>query len=271
MKFNLSQKDINFIQPLWKFLNIFLVTPHYNFDKNVAKHPILSKLFGIVFVIARIFWIGTVLQNSRQTEMWNLLVFTQKFSYILGLFQLILLNLLVIIKSSFLIDVKAWKLLFKNLQYIDIKLQNKGKTESRIWKNFYFNFVIKIVFFTAFFTYQLYGWSSFLKITFFQSLQTGPMFDVLYEFLIFMFFTCIVQLIKQRYKNLNNKLLTLQKSTKMIQELQLFVQIYRILGETIEIFNKLFGYQNFIDNIPHRFATSFLSKFSCSFFKNHQF
>lgn len=82
-----------------------------------------------------------------------------------------------------------------------------------------------------------------MKLTYLQALWNSPMFDLFYEFQIFTFLTCIVQCIKMRYKMLNTKLITSTKSSKMIQEVQQLVQIYRILGEIIESFNKVFGYE----------------------------
>lgn len=58
-----------------------------------------------------------------------------------------------------------------------------------------------------------------------------------------MLIMCITKSIKIRYQTLNAKLMTITTSSRMIRGLQQFVRIYRILGETIEIFNNLFGYK----------------------------
>lgn len=141
MNFNLSQKDINFIQPLWKFLNVFFITPYYDFNRKVTKYWVFSKLFGSVFILARIIWIGAMMQNEKEVEMWSSLLFTQKFSYIFSMVTLITLNLITMFKSSFLVNIKEWEFLFTNLQYIDMEFQNKGKLERRVWKNFSSSFL----------------------------------------------------------------------------------------------------------------------------------
>lgn len=243
MNFTLSQKDINFIQPLWKFLNILLVTPYYNFDKNVIKHPILSKLHGSLLILARIIWISNIPKNEKAALVWNSLACTQKFSYIFSFANLAALNLLTVINSSLLVDTNGWQMLFTNLQYIDLKLQNKGNIEFKFWNNFYFGFAVKLLVFGAFSFYELYSWTSFLKISYLQGLWNSPFLDLFYQCQIFTLLMCIVQSIKIRYKSLNAKLITCQKSPRIIQELQQLVKIYRMLGETIEIFNKLFGYK----------------------------
>lgn len=150
MNLKLSQKDINFIRPLWKFTNIFLVTPYYDFNKNVAKYHILSKLHGSVLILAKIIWIGNVIQDEKEAQFWNSLAFTQKFSYIFSLANLILLSLLIVIKSSFMININAWNILITNLQFVDIKLQNKGKAERNILKKFYFRYIIILLLFVTF-------------------------------------------------------------------------------------------------------------------------
>lgn len=241
--FKLSQKDINFIKPLWKWLNIFLVTPCYDFDKNVTKYWVLSKLYGSVFILARIIWIGALMKDEAVIKMWSPLIFTKKFSYIFSVIHLIALNSLTNIKSSFGVNINAWKILFTNFQHIDIKLQNKDKVEKTIWKNFYFAFSTKLLIFTVFAFYALHSWSNFLKISYLQGLWTSPICDVFYEFQIFVFITSIVQCIKIRYQMLNAKLITINKSPKMIEELKQLIPMYQILGETIQIFNKLFGYE----------------------------
>lgn len=67
--------------------------------------------------------------------------------------------------------------------------------------------------------------------------------DLLFEFSLTTLIAILVRRIKNRYKNLNNKLL--QISTKVeikLDEVLKLMQMYRILSETVQIFNELFGY-----------------------------
>ena len=71
---------------------------------------------------------------------------------------------------------------------------------------------------------------------------TGFM-EMCYEFLIVLLLTALVQAFEVRYKDLNERLMKLSNNGTTFQELLSLAQSYRILGETVDIFNELFGYQ----------------------------
>lgn len=66
---------------------------------------------------------------------------------------------------------------FTNLQYVDIKLQNKGKIELKFWNNFYFGFTLKLLAFVSFGYYELHSWTSFLKVSYLQGIWSSPFID----------------------------------------------------------------------------------------------
>ncbi|EFA07608.1 gustatory receptor 111 [Tribolium castaneum] len=233
--------DITFMRTVWKFFNIFLITPFYNFNENTI-HSKLCKLYATFLIALKLVWIVALFKNENLSEMVKQFLFTQKFTFVAGLATLSVLNLLSVIKSSFL-DINTWKMLVKSFDAIDSKLQTGGKVETSICKNFCFGFITKQLIFMIFVTYQLYCWSSFLKISVLQSLWASPTCDLMYEFQIFTFLMSLLQSIKRRYVLLNEKVEAIKTSPKMRHELQKLAQVYRILGETIETWNKLFGYQ----------------------------
>ncbi|EFA07609.1 gustatory receptor 112 [Tribolium castaneum] len=240
MTSNLS-KDLIIIRPLWKFFNIFQITPYYDFNKNTATHSNLRKLHGVIFILIKLAWIFVMLNNKGAAEMLTRSVMTEKFTYILGIISGTVITLTTLIKSSFF-NFNTWRMLFTNFYSIDAKLQNGGKIEINIWKN-YFHFILKQVVLLAFLLYQVYSWSIFLKISVLQSLWNSPLCDFFYEFQIFTLLTSILSRIKTRYKLLNARFARIKTNPKVVQELQQCVQIYRILGETVEIYNNLFGHQ----------------------------
>ncbi|EFA07606.1 gustatory receptor 109 [Tribolium castaneum] len=243
MVFHLSIKDINFIRPLWSFLNLLQITPYYDFDKNVTIRPLLSKIHGMILIVIKTVWIVTMIKDEDVFQMWKTFSFTQKFTFTLVIINTVALNILTIVKSS-LLKAHSWKRMIKNFQQIDVKLRNRGRVETSVWGNFYFKYTLKQILFLIFCAYELYSWSNFIAKIALSSIWFSPMGDLFYEFQTFNLITCLLQSIKVRYEVLNEKLVMITKrKAKSLYELQEMVQIYRILGETIEIYNSLFGYQ----------------------------
>jgi hypothetical protein len=250
MSFNLSIKDINFIRGLFSFLNIFQIAPWYNFDKNTFYKPILCKCYGCVLILLHIFLLVYAITDENLARAYGEFVFTQK-NFFCGICGTIVgLSVFTIVKSS-LWDVDNWRMLLTNFQYVDLKLQNTRKLEVKLVNNFYFGFVVKISLFTIFEIYLIYVWSSILEIPFWKTvLMTGAK-DMYYEFLTVNLLNCFIQSFKSRYEDLNERLLNIGKERKVVRELTKLTHCYRILGETIEIFNKMFGVQQIIIIIFH--------------------
>jgi hypothetical protein len=242
MSCNLSIKDINFIRGLFSFLNIFLITPWYSFDKNTIFKPILCKCYGCLLLLLNIFLTVYATTDEIAVRLYCALIFTQRFIYLLITGTMTALCLLTIVKSS-LWDVDNWKILLTNFQYVDLKLQNKAKVEVRLVKNFYFVFFVKHSLFMIQTVYSAYVWSVVLELPLWKTVLMTGMKDMYYEFLTVNLLNCFIQSFKSRYEDLNERLLNIGKERKVFPELTKLAHCYRILGGTIEIFNKIFGVQ----------------------------
>ncbi|XP_044264791.1 uncharacterized protein LOC123011435 [Tribolium madens] len=240
--YKLSKQDINFIRPLWRYLNIFLIIPWYDFNKNCVYKPFLMKLSGCVLIVGTIFWSIVPTFDETIRQMYYVMPFSEKCVYILTLVNLKLFVFLVVIKCCFL-DVEKWVILMTSFQFIDEKLNNAGKKEEKILKNFYFRFCLKQFFFILFAFYITYIWSLVLDYPFIKSFLTGLLLELFYEYQVIILIRCVVISIKIRYKDLNKKLRELHSSQNVISDLQNLVEYFRILGEMIDLLNDLFGYQ----------------------------
>ncbi|EFA07607.1 gustatory receptor 110 [Tribolium castaneum] len=235
MSLNLSVRDINFIKYLWRYYNFFLITPWHDFDNIVPCNSSICKIFATLLIFIKVYWV------SDATFLDKHLLFTQKVNYCITTVTITTLNLLTVVKSSFLADGNKWRTLFNNLRYLDLNLHNKGKTEGSIWKNFYFTFVLRQLFFIMSVVYQIHVWTSKEKISFLRGFWLSPAVDMFYEFQIIELMTSVVKSLESRYADLNENFLQCQD-----EKFESFVYYHRILGETVDLFNSLFGYQTLL-------------------------
>ncbi|EFA07610.1 gustatory receptor 113 [Tribolium castaneum] len=242
MRFNLSLKDINFIRPLWSCYNILLITPWYDFDQNAPYRPKISKLYGSLIILLKIISIAAMTVNSSLEQTYEYLFVTQQLNYALCSVDMWALTFFGIVKSSFG-SVDNWRKLFSRLQFIDLKLQNTGKTEKQFWKNIYFAWFLKQVIFFGASCGQMYIWSVLMKASYFKTIWTTPLLDYLFAFELIILINVLTESIKVRYKDLNKRLLKISGSPKVTEELKHLVFYHRILGEVVELINKIFGYQ----------------------------
>lgn len=242
MSFKLAIKDINFIRPLWKYYSFLIITPWYNFDQNCLYNPYLIKLYGFIFLVINVTWIVSVICDQSLQQVYTVMPFSHKCLYILTCVNIKIFMFLIIVKACFW-DVDKWRVLVTNFRYIDERLENRGRKEVGILRNFYCGFAIKEIFFLLFALYEMYIWSIVLEFSFLKGIVMGPLIDLYYEFQMVIFITCIVNCIKSRYEDLNSRILKLYSDKNIVRELRKLIELYRILGEIIEVFNKLFGYQ----------------------------
>ncbi|EFA07603.1 gustatory receptor 106 [Tribolium castaneum] len=242
MILKLSLKDIVFINPLVKYLNIFFITPWYDFPTNQKYYPSLAKCYACLLMVVKILWVIYWLQDDALKSVYASLLCTEKIFLFAIYTNLSILTTVTIFKSAFW-DVDKWRTLFTNLQYIDINLQNKGKKESKLMKNFYFWFVLKQVMFLCYSTYGIQVFGTMQRTSFFKTFLNSCLMDVYYEFLLISLINILIRSFKSRYKDLNQKLETACEQSKSVEELMNIANYYRILGDTVEIFNSLFGYQ----------------------------
>lgn len=272
MGLNLSVKDINFIVCLWKYFNIFLITPWFNFDHNVLSNPNACKIFGTFLILLRIYWlIDSIILDGTMIQAFQTFLLTQKLNYILSTMILFIMTFLCIVKSAFSNNGNIWKNFFINFKYIDINLHNKGKTERKLWKNFYTHFLLCQMIFMLVLLYQMGVWANLVKIQLFSGIWLGPATDMFYKFQSIILISSILLCFKSRYKDLNYNLLQCHDSQKPVQEYQNLVYCHRILGENIDVFNNLYGYHILLVlfhiglqlvgslNLPFAFVTSLIT------------
>jgi hypothetical protein len=242
MIWKLSVKDISFICPFYNYLSFFLITSWYDFEKNSVHKSRRSKFYGGFLILVKIVWFIFTYTDETFKKIDGALFFTQKVIYIGIQLNLEALLLLTVVKSSFF-DAEDWKTLFSNFQLVDTKLQNRGRVELEIPQNFYVGLFVKHLVFALFGAYVLYVWANVLELSYCRLLIMGGFIELYYEFLIIILLRSLVEGLKNRYEDLNNSLLRISKRPNILHELSSIAHSYRILGENVDICNKLFGYQ----------------------------
>ena len=87
-----------------------------------------------------------------------------------------------------------------------------------------------------------YGWSKVSFASLFENLLLTSVHDMLYSFTINTYITCLVQNLRSRYQNLNKVLSKIRKKP-FLNDLRPLTQHFRILGESVLVFNDLLGHQ----------------------------
>ncbi|KAJ3647946.1 hypothetical protein Zmor_019788 [Zophobas morio] len=227
MNFKVSVKDIRRLQTLIFYLNCVLVAPWYNFYKKTIAKPKVAKFYGLVLIVARITATVYIIRLQIFQKIFDSAELSYSFISVNIHFALLVLTLLTILKSSFL-DTDKWKILMSNFHHFDKNLDTQGNREMQTF-HFRFLLILNIVF-VASIVYALTVWCSLLKITVLQSFILGSVIDIYYEFLVVILLNTLINNFGSRYRDLN---------TKLINSLQ----NYRLLGESIDLFNKMFAYQ----------------------------
>ncbi|KAJ3651177.1 hypothetical protein Zmor_017233 [Zophobas morio] len=242
MNFRRSIKDITFIKYMFLFLNLSLVTPWYDFDRNSSYKPKLQKAYGTILLsgaLLRLTYLTLDVKNLRYVS--NLSI-SESFTWFCTYGILTWMTCLAIFRSCFL-DARNWKVIFTNLSYIDKSLKNVGKEETNFLKNFYFTFFLKqLVFFVGTCAGQ-YVWADLMQLSILKVIIPTCMFECYYEFFLIIVINALVQSFKSRYQDLNRRVLIVFQETKTVQKWRALAQDYRILGETVDVFNKMFGWQ----------------------------
>ena len=131
----------------------------------------------------------------------------------------------------------TWQTLFKNCQRVNNVKESVEK------KKFLLEFFLKQVVFLLLGGYFLFVWSIQSKTTLLTCFVLSNMTDLYYEFLFVDFVKYVLKVLKSAYENLNKRVL-FQENLGLCEELmKSYAQNYRLLGETIDTVNKLFGFQ----------------------------
>ena len=241
MSFQLSVKDIHFLRPFFWYLDCFLITPWYDFRKKTLVKPNMRILYITILILSKITILVYSLLDETLGQVYAKLIYTQKI-ILGGIYTNTTLTLILTIFKTGIWDTNLWKEMFARFHFVDRKLKNQGKTETFL-RNFYFKLFLKHVLSLMCGFYELYVWSIFMKIPLWKVFIFTGFMEVYYEFLLVSLVTALVQDFEARYKDLNEKIVITSKKGTAFPELLNLVQAYRILGETVEIFNQIFGHQ----------------------------
>ena len=239
MNFKVSVKDIRRLQALIFYLNCVLVAPWYNFYEKTIARPKVAKFYGLVLIVARITATVYIIRTRIFQKIFDSAELSYSFIFVNIHFALLVLTLLTILKSSFL-DTDKWKILMSNFHHFDKNLDTQGKREMQTY-HFRLLLILHIVFVVSV-IYALTVWCHLLKITVLQSFILGSVIDIYYEFLVVILLNTLINNFGSRYRDLNTKLIKI-RSTSSLNELRHIVQNYRLLGESIDLFNKMFAFQ----------------------------
>ena len=230
-----SSKCSNFLPFLFSYLNVFLIAPRYDFTNERFHETILTKIQGCCLIFTSLILTAAAIITESVENFFGMLIPSEKILYILTSTTLLALTLTTITKSAFL-DVKNWKTLLTNYQYIDKKVATR---ESHL----YYKFVLKQIMFLVAVIYLSYGWSLSLNMPPVKVLLISPFVELYYEYLLITLLTTFVDKIRSGYSHLNASLIKWSHDPKFINEMRTLSQDYRRLGHTIDVFNDLFGYQ----------------------------
>lgn len=218
------------LNPFYTIGCIFCVNPYYNFRTQVVK---TSKLYGCVLII--------LLVTSLILTFYDALprpgtypVITNILD-IIGQFLLYFQAISMIVNAT-LCGVKNWQIINKNLQLID-KVLLPQKNNNFLQKIHYVFFLRFIIFLICNF------YVTFVCFTVAPDIVRSKTFigsEFCYSFEFFMCFLIIAltSAFKERFKRINKILLNNENKLE-IKEIAMY---WRILGEGVYYFNKIFGW-----------------------------
>ncbi|KAJ3647913.1 hypothetical protein Zmor_019762 [Zophobas morio] len=240
------ENDIKFIRTLCRYLDFFLITPWYDFSKNSSYKPTTKKIYGCIFLAAKVMWyIYSIKNNGQVYQFYHESLSSQKIGYVFLASALMLHWCLTVTFSTFL-SVKHWKILFTNLEKFDTRIKSRGKVKMSISRRLICCTIIQQVMSLLLCFYVLYLVTGVLKAPLWRSISSTLPIEVCYETVVIFLINVINDIIKRRYRLLNTKLVEVLRGSKVIQELENVAECYQILGETATSFNRIFGYQMLI-------------------------
>ena len=209
---------------------MLLITPWYHFDKKRLYKPTLAKIYGCVLILIKLFLTLLLFKDFEIHETFP----GDTIIYYSLITNLVVLILVTITKSVFTHGHK-WVSLFKTLQQLDSNLNTT--------KNLCCIFFVKQTIFIVSFAFGMYGWLTFAPTPYMKFLLSIPMTDFYYEFLIVSVYEILVQVFREKYKEVNDKLLNIQAENKFYSEVRNLKKRWRVLGQSVQTLNRIFGYQ----------------------------
>lgn len=239
MSYNLSIKNINFLQKFCILTNAFLITPWYDFQKQTSIWPVSSKLLICGVFLLKFILIALSIITAKSSIIFEEGFGTQKFFFVTFLMLIIAQNIFQIVTSTFFYQ-NRWKQILINFEYVDVELENENRIESNIFKNFYFRLLAKNLFFFALFIPYFYSWYQIWRcsIVIFMT-----MLEIYNQFIVLVFLHCLVKSFGVRYNEINKRLVFVCcNSIDLASDLKQLRKLLIILAENIDLFNDSFGY-----------------------------
>ena len=224
------------------YLGFFMVAPWYDFHSDLLTKRTLCKLYGLFLALLRT---GTSVYSTTDetfTQIHQNIVLSRKILFLSVHISSLVFILLTILKCSFW-DVKLWQTMITNFRYIDTKLQNTGKTEQSVFKNFYCQFFATQCIVFLIIAHTAFNWISLVDTNPWKILLFGGFIETYITSLMTILITTLARVFKVRYEELNIELVRTTRRQKFdTREVVSLSKIYRLLGDTVEIYNKIFGY-----------------------------
>ncbi|KAJ3647933.1 hypothetical protein Zmor_019778 [Zophobas morio] len=242
MTFKLSVKDINFIRCFHNYLNIFLITPWYDFDRNIFVRQNVTRMYALLLLTAKTIWLWYLINNETIKHVFRNILLSEIIFYVVTCINCTIITAVTILKTCFW-DTDKWKKMYTNFQHIDAFLRNKGKEETYWWKNVYCILFLRHLLIIILCGNLIYSWYKVLKTPLIANPFLVNICDIYCHFLLGQFENCLLRSFYSRYKDLNKMLMATSRNPQVVSNLKNLARMYRILGENVQIFNDLFGYQ----------------------------
>lgn len=247
MSLKLSIKDIRFMKPLLFFTTCLLITPKCIFTTPCEiKQTPLFKTYGIVTISLKVL-LRTYFIISDWGDVGTDISYSLFFLHSLSNVTLICLSVIIILKASFF-GKDDWQFLLESLSHIDYTLGNRNEKQSNILKNFYFSYFIRQLFTMVLMCFGFIAVVKYVGTLSFFFYFMLCCFDIYINFLIIILANALSHSFLSRYRDLNKALQQCQNfkcepSAIRIRTIRKLGELYRILGETVQVFSNMFGYQ----------------------------
>ncbi|KAJ3648123.1 hypothetical protein Zmor_019955 [Zophobas morio] len=228
--------DIFCIKPFFYYLNAFLITPWYDFKRDVIVKPNLCKLYATVLISLKLSSLVYLMLDERTSPTYEKLVLAHKILFSFYFSTTITLTILTIVKSSFW-NTDSWITMLTTLHHVDLMVRNKEHSS----KNFYLKLFVKHAALILCFGYQIFVWSSLIESSIWEMIFLGGIWEAYFEFLSVQLMLVIICSFQNRYAKIN-ELVFILKKVRFVQDLKTLARSYRLLGETVDVFNKIFGW-----------------------------
>ena len=126
MDLKLSYRDINFIRFFNYYLNVFLITPWYNFETNSLFGHQFIKIYACVLIAIKIFWTWYLMSSDFYRIMLRNILLSQGVVVTLIYTIFTCLFFVTVVNSAFT-KTEKFRTFYKNFHLLDTVLQNKGK------------------------------------------------------------------------------------------------------------------------------------------------